>query len=362
LAQWFSIAQRDLPWREAHNARDAYRVLVSEVMLQQTTVAAVVPFYQRFLERFPDVQTLARAEVESEVLPLWAGLGYYSRARNLHAAARAVIEKHSGVFPRHFDDVLALPGVGRYTAGAVCSIAFNQKVPIVDANVARVFSRIFCIAGDLKNAKNQSRLWSEAERVVTASTARCAAPSQINPAMMELGALVCIPKNPRCGVCPVSHFCCAFKTKRQNELPQIAPNKVEREIHDVCVFIGNAAGVLLRQRTLKNAEKNWWRGMWELPRATVAPTESTPAATRRLLDEIKIEGEAGRRLKTMKHSVTVHAITLDCFEVSTTRTQFDDAQFFAWEEIEALAIPSTMRKLLRWLQKHHVQNVQLELL
>lgn len=362
LSRWFATAQRDLPWREKHNASDGYRILVSEVMLQQTTVAAVVPFYHRFLERFPDVQTLARADLESEVLPLWAGLGYYSRARNLHAAAIVIVKKHDGIFPQTFDDVLALPGVGRYTAGAVCSIAFNQKVPIVDANVARVLSRIFCIEGDIKNSVNQSRLWREAERIVTASPARHVAPSQLNPAMMELGALICVPKTPRCEVCPVSKFCCAFKTRRQSELPQSTPKKIDKELHDVCIFIGGPLGVLLRRRSAENTTKSWWRGMWELPRTTAAPDESTPAATQRLLDELQIEGEVGCRLKTMRHGVTVHAITLDCFEVSTAQTQFNDARFFAWEEVEALAIPSTMRKLLQWLQSHHVQNTQLQLL
>jgi A/G-specific adenine glycosylase len=358
LTRWFAGAQRDLPWREPQNARDGYRVLVSEIMLQQTTVAAVIPFYHRFLERFSDVQALARAELESEVLPLWAGLGYYSRARNLHAAARVLVEKHGGIFPHNFEDVLALPGVGRYTAGAVCSIAFNQKVPIVDANVARVLARVLCVEEDVKSPAAQARLWEAATQLVEASTY----PAQFNPAMMELGALICTPKTPRCEVCPVSKFCCAFQSNRQNELPQTTPKKIDRELHDVCVFIGGAAGVLLRQRSAQNTTKSWWRGMWELPRTTIEQSESTPIATRRLLSAMKIEGEAGRKLKTMKHGVTTHAITLDCFEASTTQTQFEDARFFTWEEIEALAIPSTMRKLLRWLQKHHVQNMQMELL
>jgi A/G-specific adenine glycosylase len=144
LSAWFQTAQRDLPWRHEANAHDPYRVLVSEVMLQQTTVTAVIPFYNRFLERFPDTQSLAAADLE-EVLPLWAGLGYYSRARNLHACASAVMEKHGGIFPTTLKEVLALPGIGRYTAGAVLSIALDQKVPIVDANVARVLSRVLCI-------------------------------------------------------------------------------------------------------------------------------------------------------------------------------------------------------------------------
>lgn len=365
LAQWFSLAQRDLPWREAENARDPYRVLVSEVMLQQTTVAAVIPFYRRFIARFSDAQSLACAD-EDEVLPLWAGLGYYSRARNLHAAAKAIVEKHGGVFPTDFDDVLALPGVGRYTAGAVCSIAFEQPVPIVDANVARVLARVFCIEGDLKTAKNQSRLWQEAENIVTLSPAHPFTPSQINPAMMELGALICVPKTPRCEACPVSQFCCAFKTNRQNELPEVAPKKAEKQLHDVCLFLGDERGVFLRRRTAQNSERSWWRGMWELPRTTVGEGESTPEALQRLQETIKIEAPVGRRLKTLRHGVTIHAITLDCYEIagaaSDTPETGGEAQFFQWDELEQLAIPSAMQKLLRWLQDHHLQNAQLELL
>lgn len=358
LEKWFASAQRELPWREAHNARDGYCVLVSEVMLQQTTVAAVVPFYRRFLERFPDVGTLARAETD-EVLPLWAGLGYYSRARNLHAAARAVVEKHGGIFPHNFDEVFALPGVGRYTAGAVCSIAFNQKTPIVDANVARVLSRVLCLEGDVKSSPVQAQLWSQAGQLVDASTQ----PSQFNPAMMELGALICVPKIPRCEVCPVSQFCCAFQNHRQNELPHISSRKIDNQVHDVCVFFGDTNGVLLRQRSTENAAKNWWKGMWELPRTTILEDESTPAAMERLLAELKIQAKVEGQLKTLKHGVTTHAITLDCFEIVETRfVASETVRIFTWEEIKALAIPSTMRKLLDWLYSNRVVNAQLALL
>lgn len=361
LEAWFTSAQRDLPWRESENARDPYRVLVSEVMLQQTTVTAVIPFYRRFLARFPDVSTLAAEPIDG-VLPLWAGLGYYSRARNLHAAARVVMAKHGGKFPQNFEEVLALPGVGRYTAGAVCSIAFNQKVPIVDANVARVLARVLCIEDDVKSSAAQTRLWNEATQLVAASTH----PAQFNPAMMELGALICVPQNPRCEVCPVAKFCCAFQNQRQNELPQTTPKKIEKQLHDVCIFIGDERGVLLRRRTAENTEKSWWRGMWELPRATVGESESTLDAVQRLLSELGIEGEVGHRLKTLKHGVTIHAITLDCFAVQTTGAlpcaPTENAKFFEWNEIETLAIPSTMRKLLNWLQSHHVANAQLALL
>jgi len=326
-------------------------------MLQQTTVSAVIPFYHRFLARFPDVSTLAEAETD-EVLPLWAGLGYYSRARNLHAAARAVMEKHNGIFPQNFEEVLALPGVGRYTAGAICSIAFGQKVPIVDANVARVLSRVLCLEGDVKSPKVQAQLWNGATELVHASTQ----PSNFNPAMMELGALICVPKTPRCAACPVSDFCGAFQTERQNELPQITPKKINQELHDACVFFGAATGVLLRRRSEENTAKNWWKGMWELPRTTIQTGESTPSAIERLLGELLIEAEIGALLKTVKHGVTTHAITLDCIEIHHARFDESPAQFFSWEETKALAMPSTMRQLLDWYYSNRVVNAQLSLL
>jgi A/G-specific adenine glycosylase len=318
-----------------------------------------VPYYRRFLARFPDVSTLARAELD-EVLPLWAGLGYYSRARNLHAAACAVIEKHGGVFPRDLKAMMALPGIGRYTAGAVLSIAFDEKVPIVDANVARVLARVLCLEGDLKSGANQNRLWAEAENIVAASTH----PSQTNPAMMELGALICVPKNPRCAVCPAQKFCCAYKTLRQNELPFVAPRRTEVELHDVCAFVLQGDRVLLRRRSDEAHQGNWWRGMWELPRVTVREGESTPDTLRRLFfEELNSPIEVAERLETMRHGVTHHKIALDCFAVQLSRFKArNDWKFFAWDEIEALALPSVMRRLLRRLRACHVAGRQLTLL
>ncbi len=381
LAHWFAGAQRDLLWRRPENARDPYRILVSEMMLQQTTVAAVGPFYERFLQRFPTLQTLADASME-EVLPLWAGLGYYQRARLLHAAARAVMERHGGEFPRELDAVLALPGVGRYTAGAVTSIAFDLPAPIVDANVARVFSRLFLIEGDLKSSLNQKALWAQAERVVAgcaggdsskAADAACR-PSVVNPALMELGALICVPRAPRCEVCPVAQWCQAFAAGRQNELPHIVRKRAPVELHDDCAFIRRPASdetagenadaasrdqILLRQRP--HDARTWWRGMWELPRVTRRTNESGPDALRRLLrDELQLPPDTihiGPRLKTVRHGVTHHHITLDCWSVEVgpdveRGPTPQNVRWFGWDEVHALAVPASMRRLLLWLRAH----------
>jgi A/G-specific adenine glycosylase len=362
LTNWFALAQRDLPWRHEANARDPYRVLVSEVMLQQTTVAAVIPFYTRFLERFPTLEILAAAGIE-DVLPLWAGLGYYSRARNLHACARAVMEKHGGQFPRELHEVLALPGIGRYTAGAVTSIAFDHANPIVDANVARVLARVRCIEGDIKAPAAQKQLWHQAEQLVWAAQQAQCAPGQFNPAMMELGALICRPRDPDCAKCPVADFCAARASNRQHELPQFAPRPASIALHDACVFIAGAAGdkVLLRQRP--HDEKVWWRGMWELPRTRVEAGETPETALHRFLLELGVSANIGARVRTLKHGVTVHDITLDCFAAQVqTMAGTSPTRWFAWEETEALALPSTMRQLLRWLRRHPCGDGQLSLL
>ena len=379
LAAWFMTARRDLPWREAQNAHDPYRILVSEVMLQQTTVAAVGPFYRRFLERFPTVDSLAQAPLD-EVLTYWAGLGYYQRARSLHACARAVMEQHGGVFPRDLASVLALPGIGRYTAGAVTSIAFDMPSPIVDANVARVFARIFCIQGDLKMPANQRRLWDEAEKLIGScppialeqetSDEPCR-PAIVNPALMELGALICVPRGPRCPVCPVAAFCAARAAGQENELPHATPKPTVVELHDICVFVtrqrpDGTEEVLLWQRP--HEAKIWWRGMWELPRVTLAPGEEAAAAvTQTLGPQLGLELRSGTRLKTMQHGVTHHAITLNCWAAEVIgdapgAAPFHATQWYGWNELDTLAIPSTMRRLLHWLRVHPVREEQLSLL
>lgn len=357
LSDWFLANQRDLPWRDAENARDAYRVLVSEVMLQQTTVAAVVPFYKKFLARFPNANTLAAASIE-EVLPLWEGLGYYRRARLLHACAQAIVEKHGGVFPREYSEVLALPGVGKYTAGAVSSIAHELPQPIVDANVMRVFARLFLIESDVKSSAAQTQFWERATQIVEAAHAQNISPAVINPALMELGALICTPKKPKCERCAVQSFCGAFACNRQDELPQIAPRRAPTPMHDVCIFARDLSTqdekVLLRQRS--HDADIWWRGMWELPRTTRRENEDNETALRRLLrDELHLkETQIGVMVKRIKHGVTIYAIELQCYEVEieASAAPIENARWFSWPEIEALALPTSMRTLVNWLHKH----------
>lgn len=363
LTNWYTKSARDLPWRESENQRDPYRVLVSEIMLQQTTVATVKVRYEEFLQRFPNTKVLSAAPVD-DVLAQWQGLGYYNRARNLQAAAREIEQKYNGVFPREFEKVLSLPGVGRYTAGAICSLAFEQAVPVLDVNVARVLSRVFVVEEDTKSTFAQQRLWELATQLVTESAAKNIPPSLCNSALIELGAMVCTKRIPLCSQCPVQKQCGAFAKNLQHQLPRTRPKKETVSRHDVCLFItqteNNHTKVLLQRcgenEDGKKKSGNWWHGMWQLPRATVADKQTAEAAARLLLQgELGINDEIQNHLKTMRHTVTHHKITLDCFDAHL-RQNGDSYQInntlkstFNWhtpEEIETLALPSVMRKLL----------------
>src|SRR5712691_495088 len=212
LLKWFGEFQRDLPWRRT---RDPYRIWISEIMLQQTRVAAAIPYYERFLQRFPDVHSLAAAPPE-EVLRFWSGLGYYSRARNLQKAAQQIVGKHGGQFPARLEDALALPGIGNYSAAAILSIAFDQKQAVLDGNVARVLARLGAIRGDLRESQRWQKLQKSADGLLEPKS-----PGDWNQAMMELGATLCTPKSPQCLLCPVVQFC----EGRQQGIAESLPEK-----------------------------------------------------------------------------------------------------------------------------------------
>jgi A/G-specific adenine glycosylase len=282
LLRWYRRVRRDLPWR-----RDVtpYRTWVSEIMLQQTTVAAVVPKYEAFLRRFPDARALAAAP-EDEVLKAWAGLGYYSRARNLRRAAREIAAR--GAFPSDFESVLALPGVGRYTAGAILSIAFGRRRALVDGNVIRVFARLFALRGRAKDPALAARVWERAEALVPA-----ASPGDWNQALMELGATVCTPESPSCGACPVSRWCAARKKGLQDRLPEPEARRAPVPVRWDLLWIEERGRVLLWKRA--DAER-LLKNLWGLPEAA------------------KVPAVPGRRLGTVTHSITHHALTVSVRE------------------------------------------------
>jgi A/G-specific adenine glycosylase len=273
LLAWFDCHKRPMPWRET---TDPYAIWISETMLQQTQVATVIPYYHRFLEKFPTLAALAGAEL-SEVLALWAGLGYYRRAKNLHAAAREVVERFSGVLPQTVEELMTLPGIGRYTAGAVASIAFQKKAPVLDGNVSRVLARILKIQKDIALPAVSKELWSVAGGLLTGKAA--VRPGDFNQAMMELGATVCLPQNPRCDECPVCQMCEAANAGVQNELPIKTKKSPTPKIRRIALVIhrntqksatksrrGAGGEVLLMQRPMGGL----WEGMWEFPAMEVS--------------------------------------------------------------------------------------------
>jgi A/G-specific adenine glycosylase len=221
LLGWFRKYRRELPWRLN---KDPYRIWLSEIMLQQTRVAAVIPYYERFLERFPDIGAVAEAP-EEEVLRLWSGLGYYSRARNLQQAAQQIVARHGGEFPRNAEEVLALPGIGSYTAAAILSIAFGAKHAVLDGNVARVLARLDAITGDLRENGRWQRLQKSADKLLDPKS-----PSDWNEAMMELGAMVCTPRAPQCLVCPVGEFCRAQRLGLTDVIPEKRKKRATVEV------------------------------------------------------------------------------------------------------------------------------------
>ena len=227
LLQWFDRSRRDLPWRLPRDAApgtrlDPYHVFVSEAMLQQTQVSTVVPYFNRFTSAFPTIRDLANAQL-TQVLRLWQGLGYYSRARNLHNAAKQIVAEFDAIVPASVDTLLSLPGIGRYTAGAIASIAYNQRAPILDGNVARVLCRLDAIESDPREPATRNALWARAEEILPDKSDRV---GDFNSAFMELGATVCTPRNPQCLICPVRKFCRAYEMGIQDRIP--APARPRR--------------------------------------------------------------------------------------------------------------------------------------
>jgi A/G-specific adenine glycosylase len=310
LLAWFSARKRDLPWRRT---KDPYRVWLSEIMLQQTRVAAVVPYYESFLLRFPNMRALGRAQAEA-VLSHWAGLGYYSRARNLLRAAREIVARHNGRFPSEYDAALALPGIGRYTAAAVLSIAYDKPLAVLDGNVARVVARLGALRGDLRAPALWQKLEAAAQGLLTQKT-----PGDWNQAMMELGATVCIPKSPKCGECPVAGWCLARELGIAGQLPDTRKKRAS-------VQVTLAAAVLLdpRGRTLlvrqAGGDGALFSRMWQFP-ALEASADTSFILAKHLREKfaVKVAGEKLVQLKTARHAVTFREIRLEPFLIQVER-------------------------------------------
>lgn len=367
LKRWYQHNARDLPWRRTH---DPYHIWISEIMLQQTTVAAVVPYFERFLERFPIVQQLAEAD-ESDVLRLWEGLGYYSRARNIHKAAKIICEKFGGTFPQAVQELQALPGIGRYTAGAIASFAFDIKAPIVEANTLRLYCRLMGYEDDPRSTAGQQRLWNFAERIVPKSN-----PGQFNQALMELGGTICSVKEPDCQQCPVSNCCRAFADSTQHQIPQPKKRTQFTELNEVTVAVCKNDRFLLRRRE----ESERWAGLWDFPRFELQGIDvdslkglvSKRAKTGPLLfpeanhwnryaaeviDQVKsatgVSCDLTELASVIRHGVTRYRITLLCFRARFVSGRISktagEVRWFDVEELRELPLSVTGRKFANLL-------------
>ena len=311
LITWYGkSARQHLPWRKT---KDPYSILVSETMLQQTQVAKVIPYYKRFLKKFPTVSVLAKAPL-TDVLETWSGLGYYSRAKNLHKASLQIMRDNKGELPGNIDELIRLPGVGRYTAGAVASIAFDQPAPILDGNAIRVLCRYFGIRRSPKEPQIQKKLWAVSTDLVPRNS-----PGTFNQALMEIGALVCTPRSPQCIRCPLARDCRARKLKIQDKipLPRIAPKR--KKISYVCGILRKDSSFLVARRPLEGLLP----GLWEFPGGEIGTNEPSERGLVRLLQErLGVKGEVVSFQGRVKQILTHREIEIDAFAYRRKKGNF----------------------------------------
>ncbi|HEY2882482.1 MAG TPA: A/G-specific adenine glycosylase [Pirellulales bacterium] len=312
LLVWFRRNARDLAWRKT---RDPYAIWVSEIMLQQTQVATVERYYPSFLAAFPSIVALAAAD-EQQVLRNWEGLGYYRRARQIHAAAKKMTAEHGGAFPRDIELVRQLPGIGRYTAGAILSIAFDSRQPILEANTIRLLSRLLAYRGDTASAAGQTILWHAAESLLGKS-----GHGELNQALMEIGSLVCTPRNPQCEVCPLESLCPTRQAGLQNVIPRLRLQPKIVDVREAAVIVHRRGKVLLR----KCADGERWAGLWDFPRFPLATTgnHKSNAAQQIIANTRQLVGVAIVRpmhFTTLRHTVTRFRITLDCYHAESNNS------------------------------------------
>jgi len=327
LLDWYRANKRAMPWRET---RDPYAIWISEAMLQQTRVETVIPYWERFLRRFPDVHALATADPD-EVLGAWAGLGYYSRARNLQAAARVIDQKHGGKLPDDAETLQTLPGIGRYTAGAVASIAFDRPEPVLDGNVKRVLARLLGIRADIGQPATVARLWQEA-----GALARGPHPGDLNQALMELGATVCTPRAPRCASCPVSQSCDARAKGDAESLPIKARKKPARAVEAVAALVVRRGKALAVRRPARGL----LGGLWDLPGDDLVTGETPRAGLARALRErAGLEISRASAIGIVEHVFTHRKLTLHVYRANTSthRIRLDGFEAHKWLPPRAIA-------------------------
>lgn len=328
LLDWYTVNARDLPWR---SAMSPYRTWVSEIMLQQTQVDTVIPYFHRWMARFPDIHTLAAAD-EQEVLSAWEGLGYYSRARNLHTAAQQVVSKYDGQLPATSADLQQLPGIGVYTAGAIASIAFGEDVPAIDGNIRRVFARLFNVSVPARSTEGEALLGALAREHLPPGRA-----GEFNQALMDLGALICKPKDPACERCPIADTCQARQLGIQDQRPVRLPTKKTPHLTVTAAVIRQNGQVLLAQRP----SDGLLGGLWEFPGGTQEDTDPdlTACLKREIMEELGVEIHVDEPFGVYDHAYTHFKITLHAFKCRLPEGAHPrpmEHQALVWAAIEAL--------------------------
>ncbi|MBF0349814.1 MAG: A/G-specific adenine glycosylase [SAR324 cluster bacterium] len=343
LLKWFETEQRLLPWRIKY---DPYEIWISEMMLQQTQVQTVLPYFKRWMASLPSVESVALAG-EDQILKLWEGLGYYSRARNIHKSAKKILENFGGIFPSDYHHLMQLPGIGRYTAGAIASIAFNQQVPVVDGNVTRVICRIMNITEESSQAAIQHLLWETAQSWIPEHNAR-----HFNQAMMELGAMICQPQTPLCLICPVQMFCDSFKHGEPHKLPV---KKARKTLTSLTVL----TGVVEFQKLFlvrKRPDTGLMGGLWEFTSLEVGinqPERMPEQISNHLEQQYGIQTTKIDPLISFKHTYTSFKVRLHSFIISCTGQgtvpQNESHVWMPFEKLAELSFPAAHKKILQHL-------------
>ncbi len=343
LLCWFAREGRDLPWRRT---RDPYRIWLAEIMLIQTQVPTVIPYYERFLERFPNVATLAAAPLD-DVLKAWEGLGYYARARHLHRAAQEGVANYSGEIPREPAALRALPGIGEYTAGALLSIAFGLDEPAIDGNIRRVLSRLFYVTGAPDARATQARLRELAQAILPSGEA-----GAWNQALMDLGSMVCTPRRPHCTACPLSGHCDAYRRGEQEAVPERRRKRPTPHYDVAAAVIGQGERVLIAQRPAEGL----LGGLWEFPGGRQGPGETLPQCLARAVRaELRVEIEVGMPVTVVEHAYSHFSITLHAFHCRLLSGEPQAVECAAWRwvrlgELEQFAFSAADREVIAALK------------
>lgn len=347
LSRWYKVTKRDLPWRRS---REPYAIWVSEIMLQQTQVATVIPFYERFIQRFPTLGILAKAD-EQEVLRYWEGLGYYRRARQLHQAAQLIMTVHGGSFPTREEKLSELPGFGRYTVGAVLSQAFDLRLPAVEANVSRVLSRLGAWKHPLEHQKTRTWLWETAAKLLPQKGA-----GNFNQALMELGQMVCLPHRPSCLLCPVKEVCRGQARGIAHSLPRRSKKPLTVEITELALIISRKDRLLLCQRRSDAAR---WANMWEFPTKELVTSRPLPQQTRALASQlVGYRVSSLRRFAKMRYGITRFRVTLVGMEARflggrSHRNTYQTLKWISAADLNQFPLSVPQRRLARKWVEHH---------